>query len=84
MNPTASQKEYFAKCFGCARFVYNYALKEKTDSYSSEKKSLSFFDLCANIRELRRQPEYGWLNDVPAMTLNYSLLNLSDIRGSLL
>lgn len=78
MNPTASQEEYFAKCFGCARFVYNHALKEQTDAYSSKKKSLSFFDLCANIRELRRQPEYGWLNDVPAMTLNYSLLNLDN------
>lgn len=78
MKPTASQKEFFAKCFGCARFVYNHALKEKVDVYSSEKKSLSFFDLCANIRELRRQPEYGWLNDVPALTLNYSLLNLDN------
>lgn len=78
MNPTASQEEFFAKCFGCARFVYNHALKEKIGAYSSGKKSLSFFDLCANIRELRRQPEYGWLNDVPAITLNYSLLNLDN------
>ncbi len=61
MKPTASQKEYFAKCFGCARFVYNHALRENTNAYSSEKKSLLFFDLCANIRELRRQLEYGWL-----------------------
>ena len=76
MKPTASQEEYFAKCFGCARFVYNHALKAKTGAYSSEKKNLSFFDLCADIRELQRQPEYGWLNDVPALTLNYSLLNL--------
>lgn len=78
MKPSASQEEFFAKCFGCARFVYNHALNEKMGAYSSGKKSLSFFDLCAEIRQLRRRSEYGWLNDVPAITLNYSLLNLDN------
>lgn len=59
MKPSASQKKYFSMCFGCARFVYNHALKEKTGAYSSGKKSLSFFDLCANIREPRRPPGPG-------------------------
>ena len=78
MKPTEAQKAFFAKCFGCCRFVYNHALKERIDAYSSEKKSLSFFDQCASLRSIKKQPEYTWLNEVPALSLNYALLNLNN------
>lgn len=77
MRPTPAQQEYFSKCFGCTRFVYNYALSQKIDTYSNEGKSLSFFDLCSIVRNLRNQQEHSWLNEVPALSLNYSLLNLN-------
>ncbi len=78
MKPTEAQKQYLSKCFGCARFVYNRALAEKIDAYSSSKKSLSFFDLCASLRETKKLEEFAWLNEVPALMLNYSLLNLNN------
>lgn len=78
MKPTEAQMEYLSRCFGCARFVYNHALSERMAAYSNEKKSLSFFDQCASLRVLKRQEEYSWLNEVPALMLNYSLLNLNN------
>ena len=78
MKPTVVQAEYFLKCFGCMRYVYNYALSEKIKAYSDEKKTLSFFDLCALVRALRKDNEHKWLNEVPALSLNYSLLNLNN------
>lgn len=78
MKPTVDQAEYFSKCFGCMRYVYNYALSEKIKAYSDEKKTLSFFDLCALVRALRKDNEHKWLNEVPALSLNYSLLNLNN------
>ena len=78
MKPTDTQKEFLSKCFGCTRFVYNHALSEKIDAYRSDEKNLSFFDLCASIRALKNQEEYSFLKEVPAMSLNYSLLNLSN------
>ena len=78
MKPTKAQSEYFSKCFGCMRYVYNYALSEKIKAYTKEKKTLSFFELCAIIRELRKDDGHKWLNEVPAMSLNYSLLNLNN------
>lgn len=78
MKPTKAQTEYFSKCFGCMRYVYNYALSEKIKAYSDEKKTLSFFDLCTLVRELRKDDEHQWLNEVPALSLNYSLLNLNN------
>ncbi len=81
VKPTRSQEAFLVKCFGCARFVYNHALRERMDAYASDKKSLSFFDQCASLRKLKKQKEYSWLNDVPAMMLNYSLLNLNNAYG---
>ena len=78
MKPTKKQEQFFSKCFGCARFVYNHALSLKIESYKTDGKNLSFFDLCTEVRELRRKEEYAWLNEVPALSLNYSLLNLNN------
>ena len=78
MKPTKAQSEYFSKCFGCMRYVYNYALAEKIKAYTNEKKTISFFDLCAIIRKLRKDDGHKWLNEVPALSLNYSLLNLNN------
>lgn len=78
MKPTKEQEQFLSKCFGCARFVYNHALSEKIDAYRNDGKSLSFFDLCASIRALKNQEGYSFLKEVPALSLNYSLLNLNN------
>ncbi|MBR2093935.1 MAG: helix-turn-helix domain-containing protein, partial [Candidatus Methanomethylophilaceae archaeon] len=36
MKPTRSQEAFLVKCFGCARFVYNHALRERMDAYTSD------------------------------------------------
>ena len=78
MKPTKAQTEYFSRCFGCMRYVYNYALAKKIKAYTDERKNLSFFELCATVRKLRKEEDHRWLNEVPALSLNYSLLNLNN------
>lgn len=78
MKPTGEQEQFLSKCFGCSRYVYNYALSLKTEAYKTEKKNLSFFDLCAAVRKLKEQLECVLLKEVPALTLNYALLNLNN------
>ena len=36
--PNASQKEYFAKCFGCVRFFYNKSLSDMNEIYEKTGK----------------------------------------------
>jgi putative transposase len=38
--PTEEQKHLLARTFGCARFVYNWALRLRTDAYYNEHKRL--------------------------------------------
>ncbi len=43
--PTDEQKHILARTFGCVRFVYNWALRQKTDAYYKEQKRLYYKDL---------------------------------------
>lgn len=73
--PTDTQKEQLAKYFGCCRFVYNLGLETKIATYASSKKSISFVDMCKQMKELK-DTEATWLSECPSQTLQNSLKNL--------
>ncbi len=74
--PTDEQKKTLAQTFGCARFVYNWALRLRTDAYYQQQKRVSYHDTSAALTSLKKQPEYSWLNDVAAVPLQQSLRHL--------
>ena len=74
--PTNEQKKILARTFGCARFVYNWALRLRTDAYYQEQKRISYSDTSATLTQLKQHPEYSWLNDVAAVPLQQSLRHL--------
>ena len=74
--PTDEQKQIFARTFGCARFVYNWALSLRTDAYYQEQKRISYAQTSARLTALKKQPEYAWLNEVAAVPLQQSLRHL--------
>ncbi|SDK19697.1 helix-turn-helix domain-containing protein, partial [Alkalibacterium thalassium] len=41
LYPNEEQKNYFANCFGCARFIYNQMLSDKIDHYKETKQMLN-------------------------------------------
>jgi len=79
--PNRVQREAFAKQFGCCRFVYNYFLRQRIDYYAVHKvgegkKSLTYVDTSALLTQLKRPPEYIWLNEGNAQALQQSLRDL--------
>src|SRR5260370_3629685 len=74
--PTNEQKRLLAHTFGCCRFVYNWALRKKTDAYYQDGKRLSYKDVSALLTALKKQDETGWLADVSSVTLQQSLRHL--------
>lgn len=64
------------KSFGCSRFVYNHCLDLKNKAYQTEKKSLSQFDLCKKVVQLKKEENYKWLSEVDHQTLSCSVQNL--------
>jgi len=74
--PTDEQKQILARTFGCARFAYNWGLRLRTDAYYQEHKRVSYADTSAALTELKRQPEYVWLNEVSSVPPQQALRHL--------
>ncbi|MGZ3623945.1 MAG: IS200/IS605 family element RNA-guided endonuclease TnpB [Ktedonobacteraceae bacterium] len=74
--PTAEQKHVLARTFGCARFVYNWALRQKTDAFYQENTRLSYTDLSESLTDLKQQDAYSWLSEVSSVPLQQALRHL--------
>jgi putative transposase len=74
--PTDEQKQVLARTFGCARFVYNWALRHKSDAFYRENKRLSYKGLSESLTRLKQQDEYSWLAEVSSVPLQQALRHL--------
>lgn len=66
--PTKEQREYFEKCFGANRFLYNYFINYMEDHYKETGESYSQFDL--SYETTRLKSVYPWLKDVDSTSLH--------------
>lgn len=69
LYPNKEQQEYFAKCFGCVRFIYNRMLSDKIEYYKETKKKL-------NNTPAQYKKEFEWLKEVDSLALANAQMNL--------
>ena len=69
LYPNKEQREYFAKTFGCVRFVYNRMLAEKIAYYEETGKSLT-------VTPAKYKTEFPWLKEVDSLALANAQMNL--------
>lgn len=69
LYPNKEQREYFAKTFGCVRFVYNRMLAEKIAYYEETGKTLA-------ITPAKYKSEFPWLKEVDSLALANAQMNL--------
>lgn len=69
LYPNKEQREYFARTFGCVRFVYNRMLAEKIACYEETGKSLS-------VTPAKYKSEFPWLKEVDSLALANAQMNL--------
>ncbi len=74
--PTPDQQRILARTFGCVRYVYNWALRYRTDAYYQRQERVYYSDTSAAFTELRRQPETIWLSEVAYIPCQQSLRHL--------
>ncbi len=65
-----------ARTFGCVRYVYNWALRVRTDAYYQQGKRLYYSDLSCALTDLKKQEATAWLNEVSSVPLQQSLRHL--------
>ena len=69
LYPNKEQQEYFTKCFGCVRFIYNRMLSDKIDYYKETKQKL-------NNTPAQYKKEFPWLKEVDSLALANAQMNL--------
>ena len=69
LYPNKEQEEYFAKCFGCVRFIYNRMLSDKINYYKETKQKL-------NNTPAQYKKEFPWLKEVDSLALANAQMNL--------
>src|SRR5713101_9558542 len=74
--PTDEQKQLLARTFGCCRYVYNWALRERTDAYYKRGERLYYEDTAQRLVLLKKQEETSWLNEVSSVPLQQALSHL--------
>ena len=52
--PTPSQRQMLARTFGCARFVYNFGLRLRTEAYRQRGEHVFYRDTSAALTRAQR------------------------------
>ena len=74
--PTPDQAKILARTFGCVRYVYNWALRQRTDAYYQRKERLYYEQMAVLLTTLKQQEETAWLQEVSSVPLQQSLRHL--------
>jgi putative transposase len=74
--PTPTQAAVLARTFGCARFVYNWALRFRTDAYYARQERIGYHETSAALTALKREPATAWLNEVSGVPTQQALRHL--------
>lgn len=78
LKPTVKQQHMLSQAFGNARFIYNWGLNRKKESWEKEKKSIGYVQLAKELTILKKSEELNWLNNSAAESLQQSLRNLDN------
>ena len=74
--PTAEQERQLAHTFGCVRFVYNWALRLRSDAWYNEQKRIGYHESSSALTALKKSPEYFWLNEISCVPTQQTLRHL--------
>lgn len=84
LYPTQEQKEYFNKCFGSVRFVYNFYLNERNEFYDKNIKGIDDSEIRNKIYKTYKETSlkqlkelYPWLKETDSQGICNSYLNIS-------
>jgi len=74
--PTPEQKTALAKTFGCARYVFNWALDLRSTAWKERRERISYAATDKALTALKRQSEVAWLNEVSSVPTQQALRHL--------
>jgi putative transposase len=76
LDPNTTQRKWFARAMGSARYTYNWALEQRINAYQQEKKRLTAYDLCNMLTVLKNEDGKEWMYETPNVCLQYAIRNM--------
>ncbi len=76
MYPTPEQAHILARTFGCCRYVYNWALRERTDAYYQRHERWYYAQMSSALTLLKKQSATAWLNESSSVPPQQALRHL--------
>ena len=73
--PTPDQVEHLNRTFGCVRFVWNWALRLRSDGFRKGER-IGYPATDKALTALKATPEHVWLNEVSSVCLQQALRDL--------
>ena len=64
LHPNNKQRTKLFRYAGCSRFAYNWTIALQQENYKQGNKFLSDNNLRKEFTQLKKQPEYSWLNQI--------------------
>ena len=77
LYPTPGQQQALARVFGCARVVFNDALRTRQQAHEAGLPHITDAELSARLTVCKATPERAWLSDVSAVVLQQALADLN-------
>jgi len=79
--PNQQQRLQLAKEFGCARFVYNWALSLKKETWEKEKRQIGIKECSKLLTAMRHSEPTAWLGEATRIVTQQSLRHLDIALG---
>ncbi|MFE5177131.1 RNA-guided endonuclease InsQ/TnpB family protein [Streptomyces sp. NPDC056634] len=76
VHPTGGQGSLLARAFGCARVVFNDALRVREDARRAGLPFVASGELSKRLTAAKKTPELAWLGEVSSVVLQQSLRDL--------
>jgi putative transposase len=77
LYPAPGQRSALARAFGCARVVFNDALRHRQEAYEVGLPYVTDADLSAKLTAAKATAERAWLAEVSSVVLQQSLADLN-------
>lgn len=74
--PSDEQQRILARTFGCVRYVYNWALRQRTDVYYQRGERWYYAQMSSALTLLKKQEDHAWLNEVSSVPTQQTLRHL--------
>jgi putative transposase len=79
LDPSPRQRAALARAFGCARVVFNDALRARQDASEAGLPYITDAALSARLTAAKATPDRAWLNEVSSVVLQQALADLNAV-----